>query len=198
MLDLFREGGWTLGAIVGLSVVGWTIVVVAWLRLRSAQRDGGTGLLGVARGHHGNERGGFDVLGPARYGSSGRTGADAEQAGGRSARPFDTRVAPLIAGQRVRLVQPLPLVAVIAGLCPLLGLLGTVLGMMTTFHGVTAGGTVRPDALAQGIGQALVTTQAGLVMALPLFLMHGYLTARADRLVDELALRLRKAAAGRA
>jgi biopolymer transport protein ExbB len=105
---------------------------------------------------------------------------------------FEVHLAPLVAGEQARLRGGLPVVGTVAALCPLLGLLGTVLGMITTFGGITAGGGVEPDALAKGISQALITTQAGLVMALPLLLMHGYLRAKIDRFLDAVGLRIKK------
>ena len=62
----------------------------------------------------------------------------------------------------------------------MLGLLGTVAGMISSFGVVTVHGTGEPALLAKGISQALITTEAGLVVALPLLLTHSYLTSRAD------------------
>ncbi len=80
----------------------------------------------------------------------------------------------------------------IANTAPLLGLLGTVLGMIRVFQqvvnqaGASAGGAVNAAALANGIWEALVTTAAGLSVAIPAFLLHKYLSGRVDRLLDEL------------
>jgi len=79
----------------------------------------------------------------------------------------------------------LPVIAVLAAVAPLLGLLGTVSGMIITFDVIAIHGTGDPHALSAGIGQALISTQAGLVVALPGFLMHSRLQARADRLGQE-------------
>ncbi len=80
----------------------------------------------------------------------------------------------------------LPTVAVLAAVSPLLGLLGTVTGMIETFQQITLFGTGDPKMMSGGISQALVTTQLGLSVAIPLVLFHSLLTGRANRLVEKL------------
>jgi biopolymer transport protein ExbB len=80
----------------------------------------------------------------------------------------------------------LPTVAVLAAVSPLLGLLGTVTGMIETFQSITLFGTGDPKLMSGGISQALITTQLGLAVAIPLVLFHSLLTSRANRLVERL------------
>lgn len=77
-------------------------------------------------------------------------------------------------------------VAVLAAVSPLLGLLGTVTGMIETFQSITLFGTGDPKLMSGGISQALVTTQLGLAVAIPLVLFHSLLAGRANRLVEHL------------
>jgi len=76
-------------------------------------------------------------------------------------------------------------VAVLAGAAPLLGLAGTVAGIMQTFHAMTLYGAGNPSMMAGGIAQALMVTEAGLVVAFPLLICHDYLQNRADHIEDE-------------
>ena len=78
----------------------------------------------------------------------------------------------------------------IASLSPLMGLLGTVLGMIQTFNAVTTGGLGNPAMLAGGIAQALITTAAGLTVAIPALIGYRYLRGK----VDELVVRMEKEA----
>ena len=71
----------------------------------------------------------------------------------------------------------------IAAISPLLGLLGTVIGMIKVFAVVTAQGVGEPRVLAGGISEALVTTAAGLTVAIPSLLFHRVLRGRVDELV---------------
>lgn len=79
----------------------------------------------------------------------------------------------------------------IATISPLLGLLGTVVGMISMFQGVVASAEVNRGAadigaLADGIWQALLTTAAGLIVAIPIYLAHRYVLGRIDGLVCEI------------
>jgi biopolymer transport protein ExbB len=74
----------------------------------------------------------------------------------------------------------------IAAVSPLLGLLGTVFGMITVFSEIMAQGTGNASALAGGISVALITTAAGLTVAIPALVMHRYFVGRIDGIVVEL------------
>ncbi len=89
-----------------------------------------------------------------------------------------------LAEESSMLNRGLPTVAVLAAVSPLLGLLGTVTGMIETFQSITLFGTGDPKLMSGGISQALVTTQLGLAVAIPLVLFHSLLTGRANRLTE--------------
>ena len=81
------------------------------------------------------------------------------------------------------------IVGTVATISPLLGLLGTVVGMIGVFRGFVESyqaGTVGPDTFAAGIWQALITTAYGLTVAIPMLLLYKVLQARNDRLVLEM------------
>lgn len=77
-------------------------------------------------------------------------------------------------------------IKILAAVAPLLGLLGTVVGMIATFQAITLFGTGDPKLMAGGISQALVTTVLGLVVAVPLILLHSMLAGRSRRLIQTL------------
>lgn len=81
----------------------------------------------------------------------------------------------------------------IASITPLLGLLGTVIGMIKVFAAITAQGVGNPTVLAGGISEALITTAAGLSVAIPSLMFYRYFRGRVDMLVirmEEEALKL--------
>ncbi len=81
----------------------------------------------------------------------------------------------------------------IASITPLLGLLGTVIGMIKVFAAITAHGVGDPTVLAGGISEALITTAAGLSVAIPSLMFYRYFRGRVDVLVlkmEEQALKL--------
>jgi len=73
-----------------------------------------------------------------------------------------------------------------ASVTPLLGLLGTVAGMIQAFEVVSTQGVGNPGLLAGGISQALITTAAGLTVAIPAFVSYKYLIGRADSFIVEM------------
>jgi biopolymer transport protein ExbB len=78
------------------------------------------------------------------------------------------------------------MIKVLAGIAPLLGLLGTVVGMIRTFQSITLFGTGDPKLMADGISQALVTTAEGLIAAIPLVFLHALLASRSRTLIEIL------------
>jgi len=74
----------------------------------------------------------------------------------------------------------------IAAITPLLGLLGTVTGMIRTFKAITVAGVGNPAAMAGGIAEALITTAAGLLVAIPALVAYRYLRGRIDALVIQM------------
>ncbi len=81
-----------------------------------------------------------------------------------------------------KLESGLNIVKVLAAVAPLMGLLGTVIGMIVTFQAITLFGTGDPQLMAGGISQALVTTVLGLIAAIPLLLLHAFASGTARRL----------------
>lgn len=88
----------------------------------------------------------------------------------------------LFAREVPKIESGLTWISVFAATAPLLGLLGTVMGMIELFDVITMHGTSDPKLLAGGISIALVTTEAGLIVAIPLQLIHTFLTNMADSL----------------
>lgn len=106
---------------------------------------------------------------------SAASNAQNEDAGRRTAREI---MRPLESG--------LGTLGMIAMLSPLIGLLGTVIGMIAAFQALeTAGGAVDPSLLSGGIWVALLTTAAGLVVAIPATVAHGWFEGRLARFADE-------------
>jgi biopolymer transport protein ExbB len=80
----------------------------------------------------------------------------------------------------------LTVLGTIASISTLLGLLGTIAGMIKTFNVIAALGYGHPEALAGGISEALITTAAGLGVAIPTIVLYNYFTTKVDALVLEM------------
>lgn len=78
----------------------------------------------------------------------------------------------------------------IGALAPLMGLLGTILGMIRAFDAIARAGAGDPAAVASGISEALITTATGLIVAIPTIAFHRYLSGRADKVFKSVELYL--------
>lgn len=83
--------------------------------------------------------------------------------------------------------QYLSIITLLASAAPLLGLLGTVTGMITTFNIISVFGTGNAKAMAGGISEALITTQSGLLVSIPGLYLSGFLRRRAETLKHRIS-----------
>lgn len=88
--------------------------------------------------------------------------------------------------ERDELAAGVTWLAIIAAVAPLLGLLGTVLGVMSAFLGVAAAGSANISAIAPGVAEALITTVAGLIVAIPAAMAYNYFASRLGSFDGEL------------
>jgi len=108
------------------------------------------------------------------------------RAAGRSRSHIKTVVEEAGGREMAPLERYLGLLGTIATISPLLGLLGTVMGMIRAFNVIAIQGVGTPATLGGGISEALITTAAGLSVAIPTILLHKYLSGKADRIILEM------------
>ena len=99
---------------------------------------------------------------------------------------LELRMDEAVLKETPKIERGLGAIKILAAVGPLLGLLGTVTGMIQVFQSITLYGTGDPKLMAGGISQALITTVLGLVMAIPLVLIHALLAARAKSIIQTL------------
>jgi biopolymer transport protein ExbB len=87
---------------------------------------------------------------------------------------------------RLKVNRLLPFIAICAASAPLLGLLGTVTGIINTFKIITEFGTGDVKNLSGGISEALITTKFGLIVAIPSLLLHAFLSRKARNVIGEM------------
>jgi biopolymer transport protein ExbB len=191
MSQLLHQGGPVLLAIAAVSGLGWALIVYKWLELR-AERAGGLGWAdrAIDRLRTGDRPGALELC-EGRDNAAGRLMREALRTEEPERRFFEQHIRPLLRSEAAGLRRHLPIVGAVGAVAPLLGLLGTVLGMIRTFEVLTVHGTVL-ERMAWGISTALITTQAGLIAALPILLLHRWLGARAGRRIETLTLYVKK------
>jgi biopolymer transport protein ExbB len=192
MADLIEQGGWVLGAILGLSVAAWALIAWKWLELRSEGNGAAAPAEEALAAWRRRDRAGALAAASRCPGMLGRVLRAALSGPPPAGTAWARRMQPAMQAEALALRRHLPLIAALASVSTLLGLLGTVLGMVRSFTALTRGGAEQVSSLAEGVSQALVTTQAGLVVALPIFLLQGVLSARAEKRIAAAALYLKK------
>lgn len=190
MLEIIRAGGWLMVPILLCSVMAMAIVLerlwalrrsrvvprgllmTVWEQARS--RAPGTGAVVLQRARAGSPLGQVLAAGLAAQDRSREVMKESIEETGRR-----------VAHELERFLNTLGTIAMIT---PLLGLLGTVVGMIEVFTVITEIGVGSPRDLAGGISQALVTTAAGISVAIPTLIFHRYFRGRVDELVLEMEM----------
>jgi biopolymer transport protein ExbB len=104
----------------------------------------------------------------------------------RGAKYYRNQLTEILLGTIPRVTRGLDTMAALVSAAPLLGLFGTVVGMIETFSLITKYGTANPVILTEGITVSLLTTQAGLLVAFPCLLFHNHVKGRMQRLVRDI------------
>jgi biopolymer transport protein ExbB len=99
---------------------------------------------------------------------------------------LELKLGEAILGETPKLTRNITLIQVISVVAPLLGLLGTVIGMILTFQAITLFGTGDPKTMASGISTALMTTVLGLCVAIPMTLLHSIVATRSRSVIHVL------------
>jgi biopolymer transport protein ExbB len=179
LLEFSKTGGWVMVPVAITSVLMWTLIGERLFTYRRLGRrdlaihDAVHAVQGTPVNHFGHGLRTTLVRNFVRK----RTGeADLDK---RILRECAMRMEPVIE-------RNLAVIAVLASIAPLLGLLGTVSGMITTFVVIAELGTGNARPLAGGISEALVATQAGLLVAIPGLFASVALKRRADKLAHRL------------
>lgn len=116
----------------------------------------------------------------------GRILARLRNAPGRDAESLNLAADQALLIEQERLERSLPMLRLLAAIAPMLGLLGTVTGMIATFQAIALHGSGDPKLMSGGISEALVTTVEGLITAIPILLLHSVLVTKSGRLASML------------
>ena len=187
MFDFLAKGGVLVGPILLCSVIALALFLERLIRF-SRITIGGTALVSQVSEHlrHGNAE---TAIATASRDDSpmGRILVQAMEVGDGNRETLETVLIHATEAETRELSRYLQALATIGNITPLLGLLGTVLGMIKAFMVIQEmGGKVNAAVLAGGIWEAMLTTALGLAVALPTMVAHSYLTARVDRYEAQL------------
>jgi biopolymer transport protein ExbB len=186
MLEIFYKGGPLMYPILLCSMIAWAIFFDRLWSYHKIQKQLQSLTIDVERLYRSDRLDEALELCQKRQTPLSRLFLAALRQAGSSRGHIKTMVEEVSGREVASLERYLGLLGTIATITPLLGLLGTVLGMIRAFTVIATEGVGTPATLGGGISEALITTAAGLSVAVPVILLHKYLSSRVDRLTLDL------------
>ncbi|MDR1045246.1 MAG: MotA/TolQ/ExbB proton channel family protein [Candidatus Adiutrix sp.] len=186
LLDLIERGGWVMYPILLCSLAGLGLTLERLWALRKARVVPRAFLFSVSRLLDQRQYEQAAFLSQAEDSAAARLVKLALKLGGRRRSLFKDAMEEAGRRESAELSAHLGALNLVASISPLLGLLGTVSGMISAFNSIAAQGNGNPGLLAGGISEALLTTAAGLCVAIPVLVIHRALLSRAESLTGEL------------
>ncbi len=184
--ERIKKGGWAMAPLLALGAAALVVAAVKWFQLARVRLATPQDLDGILKDlEHGSTAG---ALTRARTigGLAGELLAAAIEHVDDKKEYIEEIVYEKMLGARTRLERGLPFLALAATTGPLLGLLGTVMGMIATFKLISSFGSGDPKLLAAGISEALICTATGMAVAIPALLFHAFLTRRAKGIIGSM------------
>jgi len=169
--ERIKQGGWIGYIILILGAIGLLIALIRFVTLMRMER-------GVSKQQKTQELNMKNPLGRILSVYSDKIAQDVET--------LSLKLDEAILRETPSIERGLITLAILAAVAPMLGLLGTVSGMIETFQSITLFGTGDPKLMSGGISQALVTTELGLAVAIPMLLIHSALSSKSNRLIQIL------------
>lgn len=184
--DVWRKGGPVMWALLVTSIAGTALTIERLLALRASKVLPASFLKNVrARWLSGDVKGAFDLCTESDI-SVARVLKAGLSKHGRGIAEVERAIESTGGHEVQSLTKHLRTLGALAAISPLMGILGTVTGMIRAFNTIAVSGSRRPDLIASGISEALITTAAGLVIGIPLFVIYHYLMGRADQRAWEM------------
>ncbi|AFT66881.1 MAG: biopolymer transport protein ExbB [Cycloclasticus pugetii] len=186
VLEILMSGGWLMVPIIACSIVSLAIIGERFWSLNSEKILPRELVSSVWSLHKANQLDNSKVRSLSNSSPLGRVLAAGiiNQSHGREImRESIEEVGRQVAHELERYLNSL---GTIASITPLLGLLGTVIGMINVFAAITANGVGDPTVLAGGISQALITTASGMSVAIPSLMFYRYFRGKVDELVIKM------------
>ena len=183
--QLFNSGGWLMWVLLALGGVTVFIFVERFLAIRKASKGMNMGFMNRIRDafSDGNIRAAVDMCRRSNTPIARMVEKGIERLG-RPMADVQSAIENVANLEVSRLENGLPFLATIAGGAPMIGFLGTVMGMVQTFMDMSAaGGTVDMALLSGGMYVAMITTVGGLLVGIPAYFGYNYLVAAIEKLV---------------
>ncbi len=186
LFEKIAKGGWVMAPLVTIGFAAILVALVKWWQLSRVRLATEKDLQKVLR--HLEEREQEKALAHARSirGLAGDLLATAVEHVDEKKEYIEEILYEKMLGARTKLERGLAFLALTATVGPLMGLLGTVMGMIATFQLISSFGSGDPKVLAAGISEALIATASGMVVAIPALLLHAFLSRKAKGIIGSM------------
>ena len=181
-----NKGGVVIWPLLGLGLAAALVSLIKWFQLSALKQVRPCDLQAVLDKVNENDTASALALAKRIKGPAGELLETAIQNAGQSKEMLEEILYERMLHTKPKLDRFLPFISLTAGTAPLLGLLGTVTGMINTFKLITVFGTGDPKRLSSGISEALVTTEYGLIIAVPCLLMFAFLSRKAKGILSSM------------
>lgn len=182
-MDYLLQGGWVLGLIILFSIIALAVCVERMLYLRSVSRNAIVIRKEMQERFRGLKIGEAISICDNHPGIASNIIRAGLNMASRPREEMERAMDDVAKYELPKLHKNLPILATIVNVSTLLGLLGTVLGMITSTSVLASQGLGNPQELIGGIAQALVTTAAGLMVSIPALIAYNYLISSVDNII---------------
>ncbi|MFC7338333.1 MotA/TolQ/ExbB proton channel family protein [Haloferula chungangensis] len=184
VLDLVRKGGLWIWPIMGLALLSLIFGLIKLMRFAGYREPSEAWVIAILAALRVNDRDKAREVAAQMKHPAAAVMTKLVETAGNTADVVEETLYEQLMGVQQKVGSLLPVIAVTAATAPLLGLLGTVSGMIRTFNLITLFGSGDPKPLAGGISEALVTTLFGLIVAIPALILHAFLSRRSQGIVQ--------------
>ena len=181
-----NKGGVVIWPLLALGLAASLVALVKWVQLANLRRIQPSDLQSILDHVNDNDTASALALAKRIRGPAGELLQTAIQNAGESKEMIEEILYEKMLHTKPKLERLLPFLSLTAATSPLLGLLGTVTGMINTFKLITVFGTGDPKRLSSGISEALVTTEYGLIIAVPCLLLFALLSRKAKGILASM------------
>jgi len=186
LYEKISKGGWVMAPLLGLGLAMLLVALFKWIQLARIRVATERDLQKVLRHLENDEQ--EKAIAHARSipGVAGDMLATAVEHSDEKKEYIEEVVYEKMLGARTRLERGIAFLALTATAGPLMGLLGTVMGMIATFKLISSFGSGDPKLLAAGISEALIATATGMTVAIPALLLHAFLSRKAKGIIGSM------------
>jgi biopolymer transport protein ExbB len=186
LYEKIAKGGWVMAPLLGIGLAALLVALFKWVQLSRIRLATERDLQRVLRHLENSEQEKALAHAQGIPGPAGELLATAIEHSDEKKEYIEEIVYEKMLGARTRLERGIAFLALTATAGPLMGLLGTVMGMIATFKLISSFGSGDPKLLAAGISEALIATATGMAVAIPALLLHAFLSRKAKGIIGSM------------